>query len=81
MKEKFWKLKKSKLVLVKSVIIRKKTKDIEIRDNVYINLMSKDVLFVKNILLKDLTNSAKSFWIKTIDGTKKSTINIPKPRP
>ena len=79
--EKFWKLKKSKLVLVKSVIIRKTTKDIEIRENVYINLMSKDVLFVKNILLKELTKSEKSFWIKTIDGTKNSTINIPKPRP
>ena len=39
----------------------KKTKDIEISENIYINLMSKDVLFVKNILLKDLTKSAKSF--------------------
>ena len=45
----------------KSVIIRKKTKDIEIKESVYINLISKDVLFVINILLKDLTKSAKSF--------------------
>ena len=38
-----------------------------------------DVFFVKKILLKDLTRSAKSLWINRIDGTRKSTINIPNP--